>query len=619
VSLLFYNMRKLFVFIFLVAVAVFSISFILKKPIDDTASKVKTWFIAGCTAFEKQTQLLQLAIILGDQKKIQQQFFATRRAYKRIEVFVEYFFPFYASRFNGPPIPFFEDKEADIGMQLPKGMQVIESLIFPELNKLQDSLLKWEATELVRYAIELPSVNESDAFDKNNITDAIIEQLYRITALTVTGFDSPVAFNSLTEANASLEGLNEIFILLQKDIQETLSSSVFKETQQLLNEAMSGLSKNNGFNSFDRMDFTLKYLNPLTNIITTYKTKAGFKSNESLRFVSAINKSNQLFENDNFDPKKFLDDFTSTPEKVQLGKQLFFDKRLSSSNDRSCASCHQPGNKAFTDGLKTSLALDGHTSLPRNAPTLWNAALQRKLFWDSRSNTLEEQVMAVLNNKKEMSGSATDIAQKITTLPDYKYLYPNAYPNSPSGSAAENICNAIAAYERTLITLNSRFDKHMRGEKSLSKREINGYNLFMGKAKCGTCHFTPLFSGAKPPRYYDIESEILGVPQLNVKKGARLDNDSGRYLSTGLAMHLFAFKTPTLRNIAFTAPYMHNGVFNTLEQVVDFYNKGGGQGLKIAPENQTLPFDKLQLTKKEKQDIILFMRSLSDTGSVVQD
>jgi cytochrome c peroxidase len=155
----------------------------------------------------------------------------------------------------------------------------------------------------------------------------------------------------------------------------------------------------------------------------------------------------------------------------------------------------------------------------------------------------------------------------------------------------------------------------MNGKPAMTKNEINGFNLFMGKAKCGTCHFMPLFSGAKPPRYYYMESEVIGVPSTVKKINAKLDADSGRYLSTRYPIHQFSFKTSTLRNIALTAPYMHNGVFKTLEEVVDFYNEGGGKGLHIAPPNQSLPFDKLNLTPQEKKDIISFMKTLTDTSN----
>ena len=112
-----------------------------------------------------------------------------------------------------------------------------------------------------------------------------------------------------------------------------------------------------------------------------------------------------------------------------------------------------------------------------------------------------------------------------------------------------------------------------------------------------------------------MENEVIGVPAANKKQNARLSPDSGKYMQTGLPMHLFAFKTPGLRNVALTAPYMHNGVFSSLEEVVDFYNDGGGKGLGIAPFNQTLPFDRLNLDKKEKRDLVLFMKSLTDTST----
>jgi cytochrome c peroxidase len=214
-----------------------------------------------------------------------------------------------------------------------------------------------------------------------------------------------------------------------------------------------------------------------------------------------------------------------------------------------------------------------------------------------------------------MHGSAAMVADKILQIDKYKEMYKDSYPMAKDEDAVKNICNAIACYERNLIALNSRFDKHMNAVPSLKKNEINGFNLFMGKAKCGSCHFMPLFSGATPPRYYYIESEVLGVPSSTEKSKEQLDTDSGRYLITKSVLHLFSFKTPTLRNIALTAPYMHNGVFNTLEEVVDFYNNGGGQGLGIAPLNQTLPFEKLNLSKKEKKDIISFMKTLTDTTS----
>jgi len=149
----------------------------------------------------------------------------------------------------------------------------------------------------------------------------------------------------------------------------------------------------------------------------------------------------------------------------------------------------------------------------------------------------------------------------------------------------------------------------MRGnENALSVQELKGFNLFMGKARCATCHFVPLFNGITPPKYVMSETEVLGVPRS--QKDSTIDPDTGYYGVIGIDSYKYAFKIPTIRNIDKTAPYMHNGVYQTLEQVMDFYNNGGGAGLGINLPNQTLSKENLHLTEKEKEDIIAFMKSL---------
>jgi cytochrome c peroxidase len=604
-------MLRQFVIVCFLVILIAALSFKNEKWFSP-AEKVKSFYLDKAQDFKKQTEVLyQLIKKENNKKQIQEQFLKTRWAYKQIEIFVEYFFPFYAGKLNGLPIPFFEESEPDMMEQSPSGMQLIESYIFPHLNKKQKTQLQNATAELVRYATELPQVNESNEFNDNNIFDAIMEQLYRITALGLAGFDSQVANNSLIECNSSLNSILQILNFYKEGF-EKISPALFSDLTLKISSAQKYLDENKNFNSFNRMEFILLYLDPVTNSIGNYKRIHNYSDNQAALFYSAIKKKNTLFAPSAFDPYRFLDDNTTSPAKIELGRKLFFEKRLSSNGQRSCASCHQP-EKAFTDGLKTSKTLDGHSLLLRNTPTILNAALQRALFLDSRSHNLEDQVMQVLNNADEMHGSAIQTAKTIVDQKEYQSLYEKAYPGKNNGTEAENICNAIASYERTLIALNSRFDQHMNGKAVLNKNEVNGFNIFMGKAKCGTCHFLPLFSGAKPPRYYYIESEVIGVPATPNKKNAQLDKDLGRYAITGLSLHKFSFKTPTIRNAALTAPYMHNGVFNTLEEVIDFYDNGGGKGLGIAPANQTLPFDQLHLTEGEKRDLISFIKSLTDT------
>jgi cytochrome c peroxidase len=603
-------LRKIIV-IFLFITCIICFSFFTQKN-HAPAKAVKVFYLKQAAQLEKEIIQLQQQINNADEKNIQQQFLKTRAAYKQIETIAEYFFNYYAAKLNGPPIPFFEENEPDKGQQLPTGMQVIEGFIFPNYKTASKKALQKLAAQLLSDTKYMQATNESISFSDDFIFDAITEELFRITALGITGFDSQAAVNGLPECEAALAGVQSILLFYKEDINLT-NTNKYSQLELLLNAAQNYLNKANNFDVFNRMDFITNYLNPITKTIGDYKKIKVFGENKSPMFYSSIKKDNTLFSTNNFNVNKFLDDNTTSLEKIELGRQLFFDVQLSKDNKRSCATCHNP-QKAFTDGLTTSTAIDGHSSLPRNAPTLWNAALQRNLFLDSRSNSLEDQVMKVLNNANEMHGSVEGVAEKISTKKEYAAIYAKAYPPKINETAAQNICNAIACYERTLIALNSKFDKHLRGEPSLNKAEVNGFNLFMGKAKCGTCHFMPLFNGAKPPRYYYIESEVIGVPNTNSKVSTQLDEDEGRFVITKLPLHKYAFKTTTLRNIALTAPYMHNGVFKTLEEVVTFYNNGGGKGLKIAPVNQTLPFDKLNLTAKEQKNIVAFLKTLTDTA-----
>jgi cytochrome c peroxidase len=605
-------MTRYIIFAISLFLVIFCISFSNSSDLT-AAQKVKKSYLQKLDTVIAEIKKLRSAAEAGKIKELQSQFFEVRKAYKKIEPIVEYYFESYVTVLNGPPIPFFEESEPYVPEKTPSGMQAIEGMIFPVFNTKNKMELNFQLEELLRYTIELSTINEAEEFNDPNIFDALMEEIYRITALGITGFDSQTAQHSLPECAASLKSMQHFISFYQSSFDEKLPGK-YHQLETLFTDAINYIALHYQFNRFDRLTFIEKYLNPIAKITGEFKTVNNWGDNTSGHYYSTIKKNNTLFNPGAFNPFRFLDDFTTTPQKTEFGRQLFFEPRLSSNNKQSCASCHQP-SLAFTDGSKTSEALDGHSVLKRNAPTIWNAALQRNLFYDSRSRSLEDQVLQVLNNSKEMHGSSKAVAEKVLKIEKYLDLYNGAYPGAKADDAVNNICNAIACYERTLIALNSTFDQHMNGSALLNKNEINGFNLFMGKAKCGTCHFMPLFSGAKPPRYYYIESEVLGIPSNAIKKNSQLDNDSGRYLITGSPVHLFSFKTPSLRNVALTAPYMHNGVFKTLEEVVDYYNKGGGQGLGIAPSNQSLPFEKLNLTKKEKKDLIAFMKTLTDTTS----
>jgi cytochrome c peroxidase len=230
-----------------------------------------------------------------------------------------------------------------------------------------------------------------------------------------------------------------------------------------------------------------------------------------------------------------------------------------------------------------------------------------------RVSFLEDQVTDVLSNEKEMHGSVSNSISKLKRTPAYVTLFQRAFPESKECITPYHFQNAIASFLRSLISLNARFDKYMRGDYSqMNKDEVAGFNLYMGKAKCGTCHFVPLFNGVLPPDFIKSEAEVIGVP--SVVGGRHIDEDKGLYLIHPAEPYLYAFKIPTLRNIILTAPYMHNGAFKTLEEVLDFYNRGGARGIGISLPNQTLSPISLQLTKTEQRNIISFLHALTDTS-----
>jgi cytochrome c peroxidase len=295
------------------------------------------------------------------------------------------------------------------------------------------------------------------------------------------------------------------------------------------------------------------------------------------------------------------------PVLIRLGKMLFHEKALSGNNAISCATCHRP-EKHFTDGLPTSVAFDGHSHVRRNAPSLLYAGFQYGQFWEGRAKNLEEQTLDVIHNPLEMNG---DI-HKVLQLPAYAALFKQVFPDS--SITAERAAVALAAFVRSLNPRNSSFDQYITGDTTaMNAAQIRGFNLFMGKAQCGTCHFAPLFNGLVPPLYNLTELEVLGTPRNEDLAKPLADDDKGRYDVFAISYYAQAFKTPTVRNVSATGPYMHNGSFTTLENVVEFYNKGGGNGIGLHTPTQTLSALPLQLTKQDVEDVVAFMRSLEDT------
>ena len=597
-----------------IIIVVFLVSGFFRRT-ESNNEKIKKYYLLQLDSVRRElTSLRELIQKKSDKNILRKKFKAVRHYYKKMAVITDYFNPFETKLLNGANLPRAEDDNPQVIIS-PEGFQVLEELLFnPDKNADYRSIAS-EVNQILNICSVLK--NEADLvfkFKDAVVFDALRSSVLRIITLGISGFDSPVAQNSIPEAIATLDGIELILKIYQDEFKKNA-----KPAQTLLNKkivlARQFLKTNPDFIKFDRLLFIKEYANPVYSAIIKAAEELNFTMPEERRPVNI--KAKNIFEKDAFDITFYSPNerYRPTPERIQLGRTLFYDSILSGPKKRSCATCHRP-EIAFTDGLKKAFSMDEKNFLLRNTPTLWNSSLQTKQFFDSRATKLENQLSDVVHNEEEMRGSLKSSVEELKNHPVYAGLFAKAYAADKEPVTEYNIANAISSFVRSLISLNSRFDQYMRGnETKMNVQEKKGFNLFMGKAKCATCHFLPLFNGLVPPEFTETESEILGIPSTKDSLQPVLDKDKGKINFTGSTVHEFAFKTPSVRNIVLTAPYMHNGVFDTLEEVMDFYNKGGGSGLKIAPANQTLPQDKLNLSKKEISDIIAFMKTLTDTVS----
>ena len=491
-----------------------------------------------------------------------------------------------------------EDDFTDIKIKKNSGYQVLEEEIFksnPNYKVIS------EHASITSNRLRLIQKNTGFQHLKEyHILWLIRDAIIRTAVTGITGFDSPVLENSLEESKfvyQSLQNYLQFFTFKFKD------DNLINGWKSSIKNSINTLSSDN-FNDFNRYEFIKQHTHP--QLTLWRKTVKDWKV--TFPFELAINnEATSLFSDQTFNINHFSDKILGnfTSEKVNLGKVLFYDTNLSNSKKISCATCHQP-SKAFTDGKKIG---EGVT---RNSPTLFYAALQKGFFYDKRAGSLEGQIVSVVNNENEFHTNLETLKETILNDTTYVRKFAKAYPNNKITNLI--IRNAIASYIRSLTPFNSKFDKNINSiDNTLTQSEINGYNLFNGKAKCATCHFAPLFNGTIPPSFKESEIELIGVPQNNDTVNAKISEDLGRYYVYKTPERKHFFKTPTLRNISKTAPYMHNGVYNSLFEVMDFYNRGGGAGIGIHQEYQTLPTTPLNLTKKETEDIIEFMKSLEDS------
>lgn len=275
--------------------------------------------------------------------------------------------------------------------------------------------------------------------------------------------------------------------------------------------------------------------------------------------------------------------------KIELGRRLFFDVRLSHKNQRSCATCHDPA-QGFSNGRRFATGSDGQPT-PRHVPSLINVGYCRPLFWDGRSATLEEQALLPIQNPREMNLPLPSLERKLNRAADYRERFQQVFggPATP-----RRVAMALAAYQRTIVARDTPFDKYLRGDREALKGPAKrGMELFFGRARCSVCHAGPQLT--------DNQFHNLGTAD------PELPDDPGRRGVTGRREDQGAFRTPQLREIGRTAPYMHNGRFRSLLEVVTHYNFGGVSDQANPHRDKNL--EVLYLTEDEVADLVAFLET----------
>ena len=584
------------------------------NSVDEGVQNDNKFINRGLRDFKIELEYLKNDVELYSQEKIsleklQQTLRNTRNSFKEIEFFVAYHYPeFTKTHLNAAPLFHIEAAGTSAYTLPPEGLQVLDELIFSEeANEKKEEISTITNFLYNSYANFYLSTLNNGLSSGNNKTLPLRIELIRIYSLGVTGFDTPGSLNISEEAAHALMGMSQY-------INDEAYFKNFKteKANLIIQHAITYLGKNTDFESFDRIEFYKQFVQPL------YEELGRWDGNpDDLKNFSGWNVSNKdFFKADFLDPYFYtiLKPSEDSEELKNLGEKIFYDQNFSANQTMSCASCHLPEN-AYTDlKQKSASNVEGKTVL-RNSPSLYNAVFAKRFFYDMRAFYLEQQAEHVIYNQDEFNTDYQKIVQKLNGNKEYKKEFKKVFKDGKISK--QNFSKALSSFVASLYSFESDFDRFMRNEKEISEDAKKGFNLFMGKANCATCHFAPHFSGLVPPFFNENESEVLGVtkkPIINLP--IELDDDRGRINSNVKKENSWiyenSFKTMTVRNIALTKPYFHNGAFNTLEEVIDFYNEGGGEGLGLPMKNQTLPADKLDLTEIEKKQLIAFLNTLTD-------
>lgn len=554
----------------------------------------------------------------GDIINIKAQLQQARFDLKGMDIWLRYLEPTVYKKINGPlPVEWetevfekFEKPYKREGAGLTLAYLQLEDTTAPSRESLR---------QLITQSIQATKIYEEDSitgFLSSYHHFFLCNRLYllNLAAIYTTGFECPDTEQIIPELRSMLSGVTPIYTAFNNQFPATPLNTAYLSLYEKTVAFVQAQPRD--FQQFDHFRFIRDYINPLFRLnqqmIQQYRviTKSTVDYALTKEALSIFDKS--LYNGQNAKGIYFnVIDEDILAEIDKVGKSLFYDPILSGNNERSCASCHQ-STAFFTDTvLVTSLQFDKEHYLPRNTPSLINTPYNHLIMLDGKHISLQDQTHDVMHNPNEMGSKSEEILQKVMSCTEYSKVFKKllAYtPQEPELSIA-HISSAITYYYSKFSAASSPFDDAMNQVAAMDEAAVRGFNLFMSKAQCGTCHFVPQFNGVKPP-YVGSEFEVLGVPADTAYQ--RLSADRGRYNINPAKETDHAFRTGTLRNAAHTMPYMHNGVFTTLDAVIDFYNTGGGSGHGLDVPNQTLAADSLGLSAAEKHDLIRFIHTLTE-------
>ncbi|WP_298220763.1 cytochrome c peroxidase [Flavobacterium sp.] len=553
----------------------------------------------------------------ASKKTIASQISKNRIQLKKIDFWLRYFEPNVYKKINGP-LPVEWETEVFEKFEKPykrEGAGLTVAEIYMNGNDVEKNIL----LDDVRISINAIETYKAEAIT-NNLKSAdvfyLCNRLYLLNLATIysTGFECPNTENIIPELQQMLSDVNEIYAVYNLSFPE---KKLPNDYLKLYHQAIDFVKKQpKDYTKFDHFTFIKDYVNPLFRLNQQYLTTYQVLSKSNMDYTlndhanSIFDKSLFYAQNQNGIYYKIKDTLV-LKEIDSIGKLLFYDPILSGNNQRSCVSCHK-SEDYFTDtSVRTALQFNGKEALTRNTPSLLNVPYNHLIMLDGKLLTLQEQAKTVVTNPIEMGSNEEEMLQKVLSCPTYKKAFKKFAKCTPVENkiSLNHIYSALTTYYSKYSQYYAPLDEAMNKNKPLKEDEIKGFNLFMGKAQCATCHFLPTFSGIKPP-YIGNEFEVIGVPSDTTF--ASLDSDKGRYEINPATETMNAFRTTTIRNSEKTKPYMHNGVFKTLEEVINFYNRGAGSGHKLVVPNQTATADSLHLSLIEKKQLIRFIKSLNE-------